>query len=301
MSQKEIFSIRQMVELTGLSEFTLRGWENRYSVFTPQRTGTGRRKYSKLDVERALLLRELLKRGHRIGQVADLSAAALKRLFTQDSNRPPGEVESDAIDSACKLLALQKWSDLESLIRSVPTGNSVRLVNNFLLPLLTRLGSDVAAGLVSIAQEHVLSALLKEKIYAALSRLKPSTRRHARFVLAAPEGDFHEMGLLLAHLMIRQSGFQSLFLGPHTPAQDLTETALRFHATHLLIVATVSKRQGAVQDLLSYVADIQKKSGSHLKILVSGGQAPTLATPPLECLRTFGDLTSYLQTCGSHA
>lgn len=78
------YTIRQVVDLTGLSEFTLRGWENRYEAFRPNRTATGRRMYSQSDLQKAILLRELLLRDHRIGEIADLSVAALQDLLEED-------------------------------------------------------------------------------------------------------------------------------------------------------------------------------------------------------------------------
>lgn len=282
MGQDEIFSIRQMIELTGLSEFTIRGWENRYSAFAPHRSNTGRREYSKRDVERALLLRELLKRGHKIGNVAQLNTQRLVGLFEQSAESPKSENvprKSKVVTEAMELMAVQKWSELSQLFKKIKSKNATELIQGFFLPVLNELTSQVQAGIVSIAQEHVFSSFLKEKVYSALSDLenekKPNKdHKKIRFVLATPEGDFHETGLLLAHLLIRSFGFTSLYLGPHTPARDIAETALRFEATHLLIVSTISKKHGARQDLFGFVGDIRKTVGSHLQVWIAGSQAP---------------------------
>ncbi len=272
-----MFSIRQMIELTGLSEFTIRGWENRYSAFDPQRSNTGRREYSKSDVERALLLRELLKRGHKISKIAKVNNKKLLGFFEQKADDV--SPNSKVVTAALELMALQKWSELSRLFKKVQSKKTEELIQGFFLPVLTELASQIQAGIVSIAQEHVFSSFLKEKIYSALSDLenkKKTNRAHkkVRFVLATPEGDHHEIGLLLAHLLIRSSGFTSLYLGPHTPAQDIAETTLRFEATHLLIVSTISKKQGARQELLNFVGDIQKSVGSHFQIWLAGSQVP---------------------------
>ena len=304
MKQSEIFSIRQMIELTGLSEFTIRGWENRYSAFQPERSDTGRREYCKEDVERALLLRELLKRGHKIGKVAKLSNQKLKRLFEQaDANHQNenSEQNSEIISTAMELVALQKWVELKSLIRKIPSKNTGDLIHKFLLPALRSLSLNVNAGMVSVSQEHIFSSFLKEKIYSALSETENTSfkmRKKIHFVLATPEGDYHEIGLLLAHLLIRSYGFTSLFLGPHTPARDLSETALRFSASHVLIVSTISKKGGAGQELLSYVSEVQKGIGSRLQILVAGSQAPLISSdsnPSLLNLATFQHFENYLE------
>lgn len=303
MGRDEKFSIRQMVELTGLSEFTIRGWENRYLAFNPKRGDSGRREYSKSDVERALLLRELLKRGHKIGKIAKLNNLRLKSLFEQSDGggrERLNENRSEAVSKALDLVALQKWSELDLFIREFRAEKVIDLIHDFFLPMLQALAANVNAGLVSISQEHIFSSFLKEKIYSTLSPMGSGRSGGAagkiRFVLVAPEGDYHEMGLLLAHLLIRSHGFTSLYLGPHTPARDLSETALRFDASHLLIVSTVSKKDGARQGILSYVSDVQKAVGSHPRILVAGAQARVGHQPSssLSILTEFSELENFL-------
>lgn len=306
MDPSDLFSIRQMIELTGLSEFTIRGWENRYSAFHPRRGPTGRRKYSKTDIERALLIRELLKRGHKISKIAQLNNQKLQSLFEhKERSRTQNEVlaSSKLAAKALDLMALQKWTDLAEFFQKIPQKNSFELVHDFLLPVLFGLNEQINAGIVSIAQEHVFSSLLKEKIYSALSDLqKQSPRRPSknwRFVLATPEGDYHEMGLLIAHLLVRATGLTSLYLGPHSPAQDLSETALRFEATHLLIVSTISKKQGARQDLFQYVSEVQRKMGTQVQIILAGQQAPQVSTEKKTSvypMPSFQDFEQYLQS-----
>ncbi len=311
MQRNEIFSIRQMVELTGLSEFTIRGWENRYSAFVPKRGETGRREYSKSDVERALLLRELLKRGHRISKLAGLPQQKLHGLFEQNETAKKDlkpNRKSTFVSQAMDLMALQKWEDLENHIKSIQEKNASQLVHNFLVPVLQCLAAQVEAGFTSVSQEHVMSSFIKEKIYSALSgiKTKKSTRdifKKVRFVLATPEGDHHEIGLLLAHLLIRSHGFTSLYLGPHSPAQDLSETALRFNASHVLVVSTISPKGGARQETLTYVSAIKKRLGDHSQILIAGGQAPLIARESkssLHSLVSFLELEDYLQQLGSN-
>lgn len=301
MSQSEMFSIRQMIDLTGLSEFTIRGWENRYQAFSPQRSATGRREYKKKDIERALLFRELLRRGHKISKVAALNNQKLQALFEgyEKSQIGPDVNKIDKIISeALELMALQKWEDLSDLFKTVKHKNAFDLVQLFFLPLIHALSDQINLGLVSIAQEHILSSFLKEKIHWALSNLEDIKKpkylsNKIRFVLAAPEGDYHEIGLLLAHLLLRSYGFTSLFLGPHTPAQDLSETALRFKASHLLIVSTVSRKGGARQNLLKFVSEVQKKMGPDLKILLAGSQAPHIPAEQNSTLLNVGSFYDF--------
>lgn len=307
MRTKEIFTIRQMIELTGLSEFTIRGWENRYSAFQPTRSESGRRKYKKTDIERALLLRELIKRGHKISQIAPMDNKKLQGLFEDSESKTHNKMSlltnsSPLANEAMELMALQKWAELTGLLQGVSSENSEDLIFHFFLPVLTALSSRVNQGFVSISQEHIFSSLLKERIYSELASYPTKFKRsklNDRFVLAAPEGDYHDLGLLLAHLLLRSHGLTSLYLGPHSPAADVAETSLRFEATHLLIVSTTSKRQGAKQDIFQYINDLQRRLNTEVKILVAGPQTHPMAknqTYGFRAIESFFELNQYLTT-----
>lgn len=59
---------------------TLRIWERRYGVVAPPKSATGQRLYSSKDVQRLVLLKKLVERGHAIGSIAKLDLDQLDRL-----------------------------------------------------------------------------------------------------------------------------------------------------------------------------------------------------------------------------
>jgi methanogenic corrinoid protein MtbC1 len=269
------YTIRQVVDLTGLSEFTLRGWENRYEAFRPNRTATGRRMYSQSDLQKAILLRELLLRDHRIGEIADLSVAALRDLLEDESGespQAPGPYKAQR-ENIFRHLSLQNWNELkDELRRATRKDKPLAVLADLIAPLVQELGQLVAAGIVSISQEHIFSALLKERLYV-LSESARKGNKNARFVVAAPEGDFHELGILIAHAMLAHSGFPSLYLGPNTPKKDLGETIHRFGATHVLLGSTVSRKEGAKEDLYTFLHFLDRHLSRETSIWLGGRNA----------------------------
>jgi DNA-binding transcriptional MerR regulator len=84
--------IRAVTRLTGINDHTLRKWESRYALVVPTRSETGRRLYSSADVERLLIVRDLLEQGFQPSQLADLDASALQALRQPTARarlRPP--------------------------------------------------------------------------------------------------------------------------------------------------------------------------------------------------------------------
>ena len=277
MAQRESYSLRQVSDLTGLSEFTLRGWESRYQAFQPNRTSTGRRQYSARDIKRAMMLRELLKQGHRIGNIASLSEESLNALFNKSINTKQSEhmtehPASSEIAEIIKSISLHEWDKLRRAIRKNSAGETtLDRVRNIFLPLLASVAQLAGARTFSISQEHIFSAFLKEEIYRMISQRKDRHREtKAKFVVTTPEKDFHEIGILVAQLILVEHGFRSLYLGPNSPKEDLCETALRYGATHLLIGSTVSKKEGAKEDLYSYVHFLDKHLPPTVQIWLGG-------------------------------
>lgn len=266
------YSIRQLVDLTGLSEFTLRGWESRYGAFTPRRTSTGRRVYSAADIEKAILLRELTLRDYRIGEIAGFSYSKLRNVLEKKpvESNPAHARYQDEIDSVLKATSLQKWDEVEFNLNDISKGYKARVaLRDIFAPLAHELGQMVGKGVVSISQEHIFSSLLKKTLYVLISKADPK-KKSKRFVVAAPEGDIHEMGILIAHAMVVYSGFKSLYLGPNSPKKDLCETAHRYGASNILIGSTVSRREGAKEDFLSYFHFLDRNLNRNISVWTGG-------------------------------
>ncbi len=95
LSSAEVgYRIGAASRLTGISADTLRVWERRYSVVTPGRSPRGGRRYSREDVSRLALVKQLVDAGHAIGSVASLGTEALQERL--DATRP-GAVASSTL------------------------------------------------------------------------------------------------------------------------------------------------------------------------------------------------------------
>jgi DNA-binding transcriptional MerR regulator len=75
--------IGMISRLSGVPAATIRMWERRYAALTPSRSPAGGRLYSRCDVARLGLLKQLVDRGHAIGTIAGLSETKLQRLATE--------------------------------------------------------------------------------------------------------------------------------------------------------------------------------------------------------------------------
>jgi DNA-binding transcriptional MerR regulator len=96
------YRIGTVSRMTGISPDTLRIWERRYDVVTPQRSAGGGRLYSSEDIARLKLIGRLVDKGDAISVVAGLSHEELKRRVEETHSA----VQSTALDTPFRLVVI---------------------------------------------------------------------------------------------------------------------------------------------------------------------------------------------------
>lgn len=243
------FPMRVVVRRTGLNASLLRAWERRYGAVEPGRSDGGQRLYSEDDIRKLLLLRDLVERGHNIGQVADRDAADLRLLLRQtggtlsaaeggrassasfpETGRNGQSLDHDSagVLEACVEAAQQMDSrGLENqLNRAAMALNPTRLVDGVLVPLLNRIGLLWSEGELGPASEHIASGVIRRFLDWLLNTLEPDPRAPVAAV-GTPAGHRHEFGALLASVVLTEEGWQVLNLGPDLPAMEIADAVTR--------------------------------------------------------------------------
>jgi DNA-binding transcriptional MerR regulator len=306
------FSMRVVARLTGLPADTIRVWERRYQVVAPTRTDGNTRRYSADDVRRLTLLREATDLGHRIGDVAYLGESALVRLINQDNiaslTAPEGSPLRPA-DTYCRvrqdyLEAIRRFdvrqaSDL--LARSATLLSASDFIYKVALPILKEAGDCWAAGSFSVAHEHLISAQVRG-LLDSLMRLYLPNQGGRRMLITTPEGHRHEFGVLIGALLAASKGFETIYLGPEVPEEDLMAAIAVSRADILLL--------GVLQDVSepeagALTSQLQRVSAS-VETWVGLPEASRLnrTVPGVRFLHRFEDLEMILterMTVGARA
>lgn len=82
-----MYTVKQVVAMTGLTAARLRAWERRYGVVTPHRTETQYRRYGEEDVQRLRSMVQLVNSG--------VGPSAAAKLVTAESQQPPAPRADD--------------------------------------------------------------------------------------------------------------------------------------------------------------------------------------------------------------
>ncbi len=277
----ENINVKALTKLIGINENTLRGWERRYKAVEPLRAPDGRRLYSAQDVERIKILWALVQNGHTIGLIANLPTPKLKKLLSETSPIieekktvvvEPIEIYQDSIIKSLENFDLEK---LNLVLQKAKFSLSPKeVIMNLLRPLMQKVGSLVYENKLSIAQEHVLSSLLRDYlggIYQSLSPYELSSKIHSKTILlTAREGDMHEFGILLSAILCNMYRLKTFYLGPNMPAQDLADACVQFKVDYLILSLTELPKAREIISPLEYIKKLDELLPQKISFCLGG-------------------------------
>ena len=171
-----LLSIQQVSQLTGVNPVTLRAWERRYGLLTPERTGKGHRRYRQQDVQRVKMILHWLDKGVAVSRVEALL----------DNNQRLADQEQE--QAHWQELRAQAWQAIEHcqsskldvlLGRLLAEYGPAKVIRFFSMPLLSQLASSPLLE----AQRFWFEALLQLKWAGRLLSLAPHREQFAWLVI----------------------------------------------------------------------------------------------------------------------
>jgi len=224
------YPLRAAARLTGLSPELLRAWERRHGVVKPSRTPGGTRRYSASDLDRLRLLKAAVDAGYRISEVASLDDDELHRRSAVVETR-----SDRCLDEILQAVSQLQAAESQRLLSfHLSTLGPARFARQIAVPLVAEIGERWAAGRMTIAHEHMTSALLRSLLGSAFQPTAGS-QMGPRVVLATPSGERHELGLLMAALTAQGAGANVLYLGTELPVEDMLGAVERADAAALAL------------------------------------------------------------------
>jgi DNA-binding transcriptional MerR regulator/methylmalonyl-CoA mutase cobalamin-binding subunit len=265
----ETYALGAASQLTGLTPELLRAWEKRYGVVTPLRTPGGSRRYRVKDLERLRLVKATVDAGYRIGQVAKRGSEELERLAGPVEDEPRRAILEEALEAIASLDATECRRLLSMALMTL---GPVRFAKDVAAPLAETVGERWAAGSLSIASEHMATALLGNLLVGALQPTL-SSMRGPKLLLATPQGEPHELGLQLAALTALGAGADPLYLGAGLPPGEFIQAAYRSGASAVVLSVVTLPAATALEEL----ATLREGLDPRVHIWVGGRGAKPLA------------------------
>lgn len=236
------YSIRDLERLSGIKAHTLRIWESRYGIITPRRTDTNIRYYLDPDLKKILNIAALVNAGHRISKVAGLSEGELRNRVLDQMQQTQ---RSDAHLHALQLAMLDFDQELfeKVLDQSIVRLGTERAFSEVVAAFIRNLGLLWQTDAITVAHEHFVTNLIKQKLFASIDRLAVTPEAGAPFnLLFLPATEMHEIALLYLHYLLRKKGERSIFLGQDVPLEFLAEVRPKLNPDRLICMITTAPR-----------------------------------------------------------
>lgn len=269
---RKTYALGVVSRLTGLSADVIRAWERRYAAVEPERSAGGTRRYSEADVSRLHLLAEGVRSGHAIGEIADLDDDTLRELVEDPAVESRVSHRIDEIVRAVEALDHEKVEQLLGL--QLAAIGPAPFARDVALPLMDSVGNGWTDGIICIAAEHMVSATLRTLLGTSLRAL--AKHDGPGLILATPEGERHEFGLLTAALVAAGSGAQVIYLGTGLPVAEMLTAATRLKVPAVaLSIATLpaAEAERSLRELRAGLED-------HVQLWVGGRGVSDVRIPP---------------------
>jgi methanogenic corrinoid protein MtbC1 len=253
---------------------TIRIWEQRYNLISPQRTDTNIRFYTDEEVKRLLKVSALYHQGIKISRIASMSEEAINEyLLNVELHTGNEHVALEKLTIA--MIDLNEEHFLSVFNQYTEEHGFKTTLIQLIYPFLQKVGVMWQVGDVHPAQEHFISNLIRQKIIAAIDRLyKPKTETDTKVILFLPEGELHELGLLFYSYLLQEMNYHVIYLGQSVPSEDLVKVAEKYHCQ--LFVSSVIN-PAAVDSFSQTFSLLLKNLGTGIKVYVAGSQLEHLS------------------------
>ncbi len=237
-SQTPAYTLKAVLQETGLAADTLRAWERRYGLPAPQRTAGGHRLYSQYDVETVKWLIARQNEGlsisravemwkEQIASGSDPLADSASSTILPAANFAPG-TSLDTIRArwleAC--LSFNETQAEQTLNQAFALFPIEAVCMEVLQRGLSEIGMQWYENRATVQQEHFASALAMRRMDTLISAA-PAPTRNKNIVIGCPANEWHTFTPLLLALVLRRRGWNVIYLGANVPVaqfQEMIET-----------------------------------------------------------------------------
>ncbi|WP_425392826.1 MerR family transcriptional regulator [Ekhidna sp.] len=240
-----VYSIKDLEHLSGIKAHTIRIWEQRYNLFSPQRTATNIRYYNDEDVKLILNIATLKNHGMKISKIV---AMPVEMMQEEVHNLSKDDLSDEDQISALTLAMVDMdetiFSDI--LNANIEQNGFERAMMDVIYPFMRKIGILWLTNAINPAQEHFITHLVRQKIITATDQLS-AKNDGPLFLLFLPEGELHELGLLFANYILRSRGYKTIFFGQTVPLNALEEVYHKLRPKCILTAMTTAPDPSGVQ------------------------------------------------------
>jgi methanogenic corrinoid protein MtbC1 len=253
---KNVFSIKDLENISGIKAHTIRIWEKRYNVLEPMRSDTNIRYYNLVNLQKLLNITLLHDHGYKISRIAKFTEQqipeAVREIISEKS------VKSHAISSFKMAMLNFDQSLFFKTYDTLLSEKSFREVfHEVFIPLMNEIGLLWQSETITPAHEHFITYLIKQKLLINTEKLQvlQPTNDEKVFVLYLPSNEIHELGLMYLNYEVLHQGYRSIYLGESIPLDNLKDLKKYFNNVTFISYLTVEPNKDEINHYIKAIND----------------------------------------------
>ena len=219
-----IFTIKDLENLSGIKAHTIRIWEQRYQFLKPSRTGTNIRYYSNDELKKILNIALLNKYGFKISHIDKMDDREVKEKIL--SLTQIQAQQEKIINELIQCMVDLNVDTMEDIIDGyIQVKGIERSIIQIIFPFMEKIGILWVTDHINPAQEHLVSNIIRQKLIVGIEGVSTALSVTKSVLLFLPEGEYHELGLLFMYYLLKSRGICAIYLGANVPLTDVEYVA----------------------------------------------------------------------------
>ncbi|MDR6846547.1 MerR family transcriptional regulator [Flavobacterium granuli] len=221
---KNVFSINDLENLSGIKAHTIRIWEKRYNILQPMRTDTNIRLYSLTSLQKLLNITLLCDYGYKISKISTFSDEKIVEMIHDIvSKKNSKNYAVNAFKMAMMDFDQELFSNTYNWLLEEKSFREI--FYQVFIPLVEDIGLLWQTDTIMPAHEHFISCLIIKKVLVNIEKIENERKVQSGkvYVLALPLNEIHELGLMYLHYEIISKGHKVIYLGESMPIGNLKE------------------------------------------------------------------------------
>ena len=262
---KNVFSIKDLENLSGIKAHTIRIWEKRYNVLEPMRTDTNIRLYDLASLQKLLNITLLHDFGYKISKISKYPPETIPALVREIVTNKTAK--SHAI-SEFKIAMMNFDQELffNTYDWLTKEKSFQEIFYDVFLPLMNEMGMLWQTDTITPSHEHFITFLIKQKLLIQTEQLqiRKPTKRDKVFVLSLPMNEIHELGLMYLNYEILAKGYKTIYLGESVPIDSLKYLKNHFESIVFVSYLTVQPDKDNVNEYITEMKQVLESDTTSL-------------------------------------
>ena len=255
------YTIEQFSQITGLNKILIRTWENRYNFLVPKRSSTNIRYYDDKMLIKGIKYAILVKNGYKISKLINHSQIELDilldQILTLNNDKKTIEVyASKFIESSVNYNQELFEKTYKAAIDEL---GLVNLYSQIIVKAMSRISVLYLSNKISPAHEHFLSENIKLKLSSEIEKekerentlVKEAENQSKRWVLFLPENEYHDIGLLFTHFLLKTRNHKTIYLGQNVPRESIL--SFNKENTTLILFISLNRNTKFIKELIEFI------------------------------------------------